>query len=79
MCKVNKKVLKLIPHCHAVYSFINDDTKSYDVGWLPINVSKPLSTTTLLPKSKPSKYKCQNSWCYQVIFSYYLQNSIFSN
>ena len=66
MCKLNKEVLKLIPHCHADYSFINDDTKHYDVGWIPMNKSEHLATTTPLPGAHPSKYKCQTSWCYQV-------------
>lgn len=56
----------MIKHCRGPYSFTNDDTKDYDIGWIQVNESAPLTTTTTVrPGKKPSKYKCQSSWCYQ--------------
>ncbi len=66
-CKVHARVKNLIQHCRGPYSFVNDDTKDYDIGWIQVNETAPLTTTTTArPGKKPSMYKCQSAWCYQV-------------
>jgi len=65
-CSVHPKVKSLFKHCRGPYSFVNDDTKDYDIGWIEVNETAPLTTTTTVrPGKKPSKYKCQSAWCYQ--------------
>lgn len=67
-CSVHPKVKSLFKHCRGPYSFVNDDTKDYDIGWIEVNETAPLTTTTTVrPGKKPSKYKCQSAWCYQVV------------
>ncbi len=66
-CKINKDVSNLIQHCFAAYDFINDDTKDYGIGWSKVNDSDSSIIENISFKNqKSSKYKCQNSWCYQV-------------
>lgn len=67
-CKLHSKVKDIFDHCHGDYNFVDDDTQDYDIGWISVNESSPLTTsTTPRPGKKPSKYKCQSAWCYQVV------------
>ncbi len=66
-CRVHPRVKNIFKHCRAPYNFVDDDTKDYDIGWIEVNETAPLTTTTTVrPGKKPSKYKCQSAWCYQV-------------